>query len=83
MATLKILGVEAAIASDSTVGFANLVRVLNDSNATQLITIKAAPGGAVVGTVSLYAYECELINKLPAQSIIGASTTKAVAVSRG
>ena len=78
--TLKLHGVEAAIATASNVGFATTVRVLNNSNASQLITQKNA-GGTTIGTVTLYAYDCANIKKAPSDTLTGASTTLAVSVS--
>lgn len=78
--TLKILGTEAAIATASNVGNAQLVRVLNNSNASQLVTQKNA-GGTTIGTVTLYAYDCANIKKAPTDTLTGASTTLAVSVA--
>lgn len=78
--TLKLHGVQAAIASDSNVGGATMVRVLNNSGTTQLITQKNA-AGATIGTVSLYAYDCANIKKAPTDTLIGVATTLAVSVS--
>jgi hypothetical protein len=78
--TLKLHGVEAAIATDSNVGFATTVRVLNNSGSAQLVTQKNA-GGSTIGTITLYAYECINIKKAPSDTLVGASTTLAVSVS--
>jgi hypothetical protein len=78
--TLRLHGTEAAIASDSNVGFAKMVRVLNNSGGTVLVTQKTA-AGATVGTVSIYAYDCVNIKKAPSDTLIGVATTLAVSVS--
>jgi hypothetical protein len=78
--TLKLHGVEAAIATDSNVGFATTVRVLNNSGSAQLVTQKNA-GGSTIGTITLYSYECINIKKAPSDTLVGVSTTLAVSVS--
>jgi hypothetical protein len=78
--TLKLHGVEAAIATDSNVGFATTVRVLNNSGSAQLVTQKNA-GGSTIGTITLYSYECINMKKAPSDTLVGASTTLAVSVS--
>ena len=58
---IKLQGSEGNLASASNVGFAKLVRVLNNKTSVQVITQKAA-GGATLATVTLAAGELSLIH---------------------
>ena len=50
--TIKLLGSEGNLSSASNVGFAKVVRVLNNKTSVQAITWKNA-GGTTLGTVTL------------------------------
>ena len=78
--TLKLLGSEAGIASASNVGFAKLVRVLNNKGSVQLITHKNA-GGTTLGTVTLAAGEVAFIRKAPSDTLTGVATSLAVSIA--
>jgi len=78
---IKVKGTEAAIASASNVGFATLVRVLNNKAGTQLITKKNA-AGAVLATVTMAGNEVLYIKKAPSETLTGISTTLAVSVAQ-
>ena len=80
MAVLRLLGSEAGLASASNVGFAKLVRVLNNKNSVQVITQKAA-GGTTLATVTLAAGESVLIAKAPSDTLTGVATSLAVSVA--
>lgn len=80
MAVLRLLGTEAGLASASNVGFAKLVRVLNNKTSVQVITQKAA-GGATLATVTLAAGETVLIAKAPTDTLTGVATSLAVSVA--
>ena len=54
--TIKLLGSEGNLSSASNVGFAKVVRVLNNKTSVQAITWKNA-GGTTLGTVTLAAGE--------------------------
>mgnify|MGYP001099357708 CR=1 FL=1 len=80
MAVIKLNGSEAGIASASNVGFAKLVRVLNNKTSVQVITHKNA-GGTTLGTVTLAAAEIAYIQKAPSDTLTGAATSLAVNVN--
>ena len=80
MAVIKLNGSEAGIASASNVGFAKLVRVLNNKGSVQVITHKNA-GGTTLGTVTLAAGEIAYIQKAPSDTLTGAATSLAVNVN--
>ena len=80
MTVLRLLGTEAGIASASNVGFAKLVRVLNNKASVQVITQKNA-GGTTIATVTLAAGESVLIAKAPTDTLTGAATSLTVAVA--
>ena len=77
---LKILGSEGNLSSASNVGFAKLVRVLNNKASVQVITQKNA-GGTTLGTVTLAAGEIAYIQKAPSDTLTGVATTLAVSVA--
>ena len=78
---IKVKGTEAAIASASNVGFATLVRVLNNKTSVQVITKKTA-AGAVLANVTLAAGEVLYIKKAPSDTLIGVATSLAVSVAQ-
>tara|TARA_B100001105_G_C22070983_1_gene306578 strand:- start:79 stop:330 length:252 start_codon:yes stop_codon:yes gene_type:complete len=80
MAVIKLNGSEAGIASASNVGFAKLVRVLNNKTSVQVITQKNA-GGTTLATVTLAAAEIAYIQKAPSDTLTGAATSLAVNVN--
>lgn len=80
MAVLRLLGSQATLASASNVGFAKLVRVLNNKTSVQLITQKNA-GGTTLATVTLAAGESVLIAKAPTDTLTGAATSLATSVA--
>lgn len=80
MAVIKLNGSEAGLASASNVGFAKLVRVLNNKTSVQVITHKNA-GGTTLGTVTLAAAEIAYIQKAPSDTLTGAATSLAVNVN--
>lgn len=80
MSTIKLMGSEGNLASDSNVGLARLVRVLNNKASIQVITQKTA-GGATLGTVTLAANEVAYISKSKDDTLIGVATSLAVAVA--
>ena len=77
---LKILGTEGNLSSASNVGFAKLVRVLNNKASVQVITHKNA-GGTTLGTVTLAAGEIAYIQKAPSDTLTGVATSLAVSVA--
>jgi len=77
---LKILGSEGNLGSASNVGFAKLVRVLNNKATVQVITQKNA-GGTTLGTVTLAAGEIAYIQKAPDDTLTGIATSLAVSVA--
>ena len=79
MAVLRLLGSEGNLASASNVGFAKLVRVLNNHSAVQVITQKNA-GGTTLATVTLGIGEIAYIQKAPSDTLTGAATSLAVSV---
>ncbi len=80
MTVLKIRGSEGNLASASNVGFASLVRVLNNKTSVQVITQKNA-GGTTLGTVTLAAGEVAYISKKGDDTLTGAATSLAVSVA--
>ena len=79
MSVIRLLGSEAGIASASNVGFAKLVRILNNKTSVQVITQKNA-GGTTIATVTLAAGEIAFIAKAPTDTLTGAATSLAVSV---
>ena len=69
MAAVKLKGSESNLASATNLGFATLVRLVNNSNSIQLVTLKNA-GGTTLGTFTM-----------TANSVEGAATTLAVKVA--
>lgn len=80
MAVLRLLGSEGNLSSASNVGFAKLVRVLNNKASVQAITQKDA-GGNTLATVTLAAGESVLIAKAPTDTLTGVATSLAVSVA--
>ena len=80
MKTLNLQGVEANLATASNVGFAKLVRVLNNKATVQLITHKNA-AGAVLASVTLAANEVAYIAKTGSDTLTGIATSLAVGVA--
>ena len=80
MTVLNLQGSQGTLASASNVGFAKLVRVLNNHSAVQLITQKNA-GGTTLATVTLGIGESALIQKAPSDTLTGAATSLAVNVA--
>ena len=80
MSVIRLLGSEAGLASASNVGFAKLVRVLNNKTSVQVITQKNS-GGTTLATVTLAAAEVAYIQKAPADTLTGAATSLAVSVA--
>ena len=78
---INLKGVEGNLASNSNVGFATLVRVLNNKTSVQVITKKTA-AGAVLANVTLAAGEVLYIKKAPSETLTGISTTLAVSVAQ-
>ena len=76
---IRVLGSEGNLASASNVGFAKLVRVLNNKTSVQVITQKNA-GGTTIGTVTLAAGEIAYIQKAPDDTLTGVATSLAVSV---
>ena len=77
---VKLLGSEGNLSSASIVGFAKLVRVLNNKAAVQVITQKNA-GGTTLATVTLAAGEVAYIQKAPTDTLTGVATSLAVSVA--
>ena len=80
MTVLRLLGSQATLASASNVGFAKLVRVLNNAAAVQLITQKNA-AGTTIATVTLGVGESVLIQKVSTDTLTGAVTCLATSVA--
>jgi len=78
--TVKLLGSEGNLVSDSNVGFAKVVRVLNNKTTVQAITWKNA-GGTTLGTVTLKAAEVAYIEKASTDTLTGVATSLAVGVA--
>ena len=77
---VKLLGSEGNLSSASNVGFAKLVRVLNNKASVQVITQKNA-GGTTLATVTLAAGEIAYIQKAPDDTLTGVATSLAVSVA--
>jgi len=77
---LKILAPEGNLSSASNVGFAKLVRVLNNKTSVQIITHQDSTG-QVLGTVTLAAGEIAYIQKAPSDKLLGVATSLAVKVA--
>tara|TARA_B100000941_G_C28286096_1_gene439077 strand:+ start:459 stop:713 length:255 start_codon:yes stop_codon:yes gene_type:complete len=75
----NLLGSEVNLASATNVGFAKLVRVLNNHSAVQVITQKNS-GGTTLATVTLGIGEIAYIQKAPSDTLTGAATSLAVSV---
>jgi hypothetical protein len=80
MTVLKLLGSQATLASASNVGFAKLVRVLNNHSAVQLITQKNA-AATTIATVTLGIGESVLIQKASDDTLTGAATSLVTSVA--
>ena len=80
MATVKLKGSEINLASATNVGFATLVRVVNNKTSVQVITHKNA-GGTTLGTFTMTAGSVELVEKVSTDTLTGASTSLAVKVA--
>jgi len=80
MKPINLNGTQGTLASASNVGFAKLVRVLNNKTSVQLITQKNA-AGATIATVTLAANEVAYIAKLGTDTLAGAATSLAVSVN--
>ena len=78
---INLKGVEGNLASDSNVGFAKLVRVLNNKTSVQVITKKTA-AGEILANVTLAAGEVLYIKKAPSDTLLGLATSLAVAVAQ-
>jgi hypothetical protein len=78
---INLKGSEGNLVSDSNVGSATLVRVLNNKTSVQVITQKSA-AGVTVATVTLAAGEVLYIKKAPTDTLIGVATSLAVAVAQ-
>ena len=80
MSVLRLQGSEGNLASATNMGFAKLVRVLNNKASVQAITQKDA-GGNTLATVTLAAGESVLIAKAPTDTLTGVATSLAVSVA--
>ena len=80
MAVIRLLGSEGNLGSASNVGFAKLVRVINNHSAVQVITQKNA-GGTTLATVTLGIGEIAYIAKASTDTLTGAATSLAVSVA--
>ena len=80
MAAVKLKGTETNLASATNMGFATLVRIVNNKTSTQLITLKNA-GGTTIGTFTMTAGSVELVKKTSTDSLTGAATSLAVKVA--
>jgi hypothetical protein len=78
--TVKLLASEVNLATASNVGFAKVVRVLNNKTSVQVITKKNA-GGTTLATVTLAAAEVVYIEKTSSDTLTGAATSLAVSVA--
>ncbi len=76
----NLLGSEVNLSSASNVGFAKLVRVLNNKTSVQVITQKNS-GGTTIATVTMAAGEVVHIQKAPSDTLTGAATSLAVSVA--
>ena len=80
MAAVKLKGTETNLASATNMGFATLVRIVNNKTSTQLITLKNA-GGTTIGTFTMTAGSVELVKKTSTDTLTGAATSLAVKVA--
>lgn len=80
MATVKLKGSEINLASATNVGFATVVRVVNNKTSVQVITHKNA-AGTTLGTFTMTAGSVELVEKVSTDTLTGASTSLAVKVA--
>ena len=80
MQVLRLLGSEGNLSSASNVGFAKLVRVLNNKTSVQVITQENA-GGTTLATVTLAAGEVAYIAKASTDTLTGVATSLAVSVA--
>jgi len=80
MAAVKLKGSETNLASATNMGFATLVRIVNNKSSTQLITLKNA-GGTTIGTFTMTANSVELVKKTSTDTLTGAATSLAVKVA--
>lgn len=80
MSVLRLLGSEGNLGSASNVGFAKLVRVLNNKTSVQVITHRNV-GGTTLATVTLAAGESAMIAKSGSDTLQGAATSLAVSVA--
>jgi len=80
MAAVKLKGSETNLASATNVGFATLVRIVNNKSSVQVITLKNA-GGTTLGTFTMTANSVELVKKTSTDTLTGANTSLAVKVA--
>ena len=80
MAAVKLKGTETNLASATNLGFATLVRIVNNKTSVQLITLKNS-GGTTIGTFTMTAGSVELVKKTSTDTLTGASTSLAVKVA--
>ena len=80
MAAVKLKGSEGNLASASNVGFATLVRIVNNSSSIQVIT-QINAGGTTLGTFTMTANSVELVKKTSTDTLTGAATSLAVKVA--
>ena len=80
MAAVKLKGSETNLASATNLGFATLVRLVNNSSGIQLVTLKDS-GGTTKGTFTMTANSVELVKKTSSDTLEGAVTTLAVKVA--
>ena len=80
MAVIRLLGSEGNLGSASNVGFAKLVRVINNHSAVQVITQKNS-GGTTLATVTLGIREIAYKSKASTDTLTGAATSLSVSVA--
>tara|TARA_E500000178_G_C16943287_1_gene717519 strand:- start:103 stop:354 length:252 start_codon:yes stop_codon:yes gene_type:complete len=80
MAAVKLKGTETNLASATNLGFATLVRIVNNKTSVQLITLKNS-GGTTIGTFTMTAGSVELVKKTSTDTLTGAATSLAVKVA--
>ena len=78
--TVRLLGSEGNLASASNVGFAKLVRVLNNKTSVQVITQKNA-GGTTLATVTVKTKEVEYIAKASTDTLEGGAALLVVSIA--
>lgn len=76
----KLLGTEASLTTATTLGGAQLVRILGGASDI-LVTVKE--GATTTGTITVKAGTVEYIRKKAAETIEAASAVKAVSVAFG